>query len=343
MNFLSTFPSGFEILVQKSLPQAIPDVRISHLLDGAVLYKSNMSITKLGHIAFFQNSFQVLQTFRHPGNNPIRAMMQAVGGLTDRTPSLPCDIRKSRSFRVVVSKENRLVSPEKKLLHAVERRLSSITGVEVARGRAEEEFWFLARREGSSFFLLRLTRRRATQKTLHKGQLKPEIAHLLCLMSEPEDTDVVLDPFCGYGSIISERVRCFPYEHIYGLDNDRSRIKLAQKLVFGNTRTRRVSIQLADSADLPELADKSISKVVTDPPWGAYGGAGGNTAGLYSLLFSELRRIVCDGGLVVLLLERDGPFEKNVLHAFPCFHLAAKHDVLVSGRKASAYKLRKVK
>ena len=52
--------------------------------------------------------------------------------------------------------------------------------------------------------MMRLTKHKAYEKILHKGELRPELSHILCSISEPDADDIFLDPFCGSGTILQE-------------------------------------------------------------------------------------------------------------------------------------------
>ncbi len=350
--YLVTFPSGFQRVVSSALTRAVKGVRIERELDGAVVFRAAVSAQKVAELHFCQNAFQVLRVYDDPGRrpggrrgkNPLKAMMQIVAGTPGKKISHLLGVGQIRSFRVVTSMENRLTSPDHALLKAVEHTLQAATQARVARSGADREFWFLYRREGQGFFLLRLTRRRATEKSLHKGQLKPEVAHLLCLLSEPQADDVMLDPFCGFGAIVFERAGCFPFARVIGIDRDPVKIQLVRRGLSRAPepfRSDGVIVERADSTDLSHIADGSIGKIVTDPPWGVYDGTGEGTAGLYKKVFTQLQRVVCPGGIIVLLLSREGPFESTILPELTAFSVESRDEVLISGKKALVLKLRK--
>lgn len=51
------------------------------------------------------------------------------------------------------------------------------------------------------FFGKLLRKRKITEKTLHKGELRPEFALLMCAFAGIKQNEILCDPFAGYGSI----------------------------------------------------------------------------------------------------------------------------------------------
>ncbi|MBU1110001.1 methyltransferase [Patescibacteria group bacterium] len=204
-------------------------------------------------------------------------------------------------------------------------------------GNPEIEFWFLLRRNGLGLFGLRLTRHPDNIKSLPRGELRPELAHLLCLISEPQRNDIFLDPFAGHGAIPVERATCFPYRKILSSDNNLQMINKLRKRI----RELKLDIQVEKwgALKLESLSDQSINKIVTDPPWGHFLGKGLNLEQFYTQMFDSFYRILKSQGIVVLIVEKKELME-GVINNFPDkFKLRQKLNTLVSGRKAGVYKL----
>jgi tRNA G10 N-methylase Trm11 len=77
----------------------------------------------------------------------------------------------------------------------------------------------------------RLTRHTAYEKILNKGELHPEIAFLMNWLSEPDKNDIVLDPFCGSGSIPLKRILHFPTKQVFAFDCDKNMIGIVKKKI----------------------------------------------------------------------------------------------------------------
>ena len=193
--------------------------------------------------------------------------------------------------------------------------------------------WLMVRREGFGFVVVRITRQDYTPE---RGALRHELAHLLCLLSEPSAQDRFLDPFCGSGAISIERGKFFPFAEVWATDVDANLIGTLK------TKAQKVKSPLKvarhDALQLPASWNDYFDKIVTDPPWGIYASKVTNSA----LLVSELCRVTKKNGIIVLLLSRRHPLDGVLNSQTSNVQLLEKHDVLVSGQKATAFKLKRL-
>ncbi len=133
--------------------------------------------------------------------------------------------------------------------------------LKVNRVKPDLEVWFLRRREGFCFVGIRLTKNPNYEKTLRKRELRPQIAHILCLLSEPRSKDVFLDPFAGSGAIPLERT-AFPYKEIIASDKDPNAYKYLKERT--NKLKKRITVKNWDALDLEEIGNGTINKIVTN-------------------------------------------------------------------------------
>jgi predicted RNA methylase len=181
-------------------------------------------------------------------------------------------------FRVIFSQENVPAAVDNGLRREAETYIASLSGMRINRSKPEAEFWFLRRREGF-FFMKRLSRHPAWDKTLHPGELPPPLAWMLCKLADPKNNEKILDPFCGYGSIPEARLRHFPPGEFFASDTDPKALAFS-KNKFGkfNGKTPAASrpkhLCHFNRIDVRELGriipPASIDSIVTDPPWGFY-------------------------------------------------------------------------
>jgi 23S rRNA G2445 N2-methylase RlmL len=168
-------------------------------------------------------------------------------------------------------------------------------------GDAEVEFW--ATMIDAEFFLtVRLSddrMRHREYKTAHRpASLRPSSAAALAWLSTPRADDVVLDPFCGAGTILIERANLGRYAMLIGSDRDPEALNAARTNV-GN-RYKPIQIENWDAAKLP-LGDSSVDKIVTNLPWGVRYGTHGENRKLYPIWFNSFARVLKSGGTMVLL------------------------------------------
>lgn len=365
MTIYSTVPSGFQELAANALLGRNADVnrgrhaeaaagapadRIIAVFDGAVLYSTGVSTERISALGFVQNSFLVIRSLPSLRRPRMDTLMKEAIGLRINRRRLPSRLlRKARTFRLVTSEENRLVSPNRRLRDRLEAAVASALGLRPRRGGADLELWLLVRRDGTGVVGFRLSQRRATEKTLPKGSLRPELANLLCRAAPFGRTDRVVDPFCGSGSIVAERVRMYPLGEAYGFDVDPANVKAARRYVTSAARdsglgtaapitSASITIEVGDARRLTQLRDGAVDVIITDPPWGHYeshrsDGPVTDVEVLYRRFLAESTRIL-DGGWLVMLVERDGPME-GLLDERAELRLERRYEVLVQGRKAT--------
>ncbi|HYL60808.1 MAG TPA: methyltransferase domain-containing protein [Candidatus Acidoferrales bacterium] len=168
-------------------------------------------------------------------------------------------------------------------------------------GDAEVELW--ATMIDAEFFLtVRLSddrMRHREYKTAHRpASLRPASAAALAWLSAPRDDDVVLDPFCGAGTILIERASLGRYAMLIGSDRDSAALAAAETNV--GARYKPIRLENWDAASLP-LEDSSVTSIVTNLPWGVRYGTHGENRKLYPVWLKEFGRVLKSGGAMVLL------------------------------------------
>ena len=338
--YFSTFITGFQEVVRNALQKQFKDVEIKLLLDGLVVYSTNAPFQNIKAIRFFNNNYYLLRYFDQLKNDSIEYMMQSILNDKKAISSLPRGvIGKATSFRIVASKENQTVSPNSNLLIQTEKLFSYQWNLKVNRSLPDVEVWFLLRSEGSGFVGIRIREKNNFKKTIAKGELRPELANLLCWISDPEKDDVFLDPFAGSGAIPAERAKSFPYQKIIASDlNQELFNQLNQRL---HKVTNRVILGKWDALNLTEIEDRSVDKLVTDPPWGLFSHRDVDLQVFYTNMLEEFGRVLKTGGLLIVLTAQKGLFER-ALDKDPKLKPTKKFDILVSGKKAAIYKVQKL-
>ena len=328
----------------QALSASVSQVKPLRIFDGAVLFACAANPDTISNIRFFQNSFLVIKQFPSMRNRSVNSVLKRLLGGTplERYSHLGA-IKRAKSFRIVTSMRNKLVSVDRAALAKFEQQICRSIGCPVSRRGASIEFWIVVRDQGPGLFLLRLGRRGAAEKNLQKGQLRPEVGSLLCHLSEPTPHDRFLDPFCGYGTILHERMRIGPLSTITGIDLNSGKLayakKEAEKIKKGRT-SLNLLVQMGDSRSLDQLPGAPISRIVTDPPWGYFDNSQGTIEGLYRDFLQRMKNHMGSGCILVLLLGRDGPMEQRVIPSMEWLTVEAEFKVLIAGKKATVLKVR---
>ena len=332
-------------VVAAAFKRSLQDVEIDLLLDGLAVYRSTSEAADVRKLRFCNNSFVCLMSFDGLGRNPMAQISQTLladGQLFQRAaPHLP---RKSLTFRFMASLENQFVPIPQRTRLALERLLTQDGRLTPHASNPDIEFWLLARREGNGFVGMRITRHRANEKSLARGELRPELCHLLCLVSEPSEEDVVLDPFCGSGAIPHERARSFPYRTLLAGDIDAKQVKNVRAKVrqprwAQGSKRRKVVVGRWDALNLRTFTPESVGKIITDPPWGFYQSQLTDLGKFHRDMLKEFDRVLSPNGLLVLLAGRPLQFESSLREFKGTFTVLNRYDILVSGKKASVFKI----
>ncbi len=327
--YASTFISGFSDLVAEELPKMVPDAHIKKVLDGLIVYTSHSPWEVIKRIPIFNNSFVVISETQQIDLSPLIHLK--------RSSALVNLNHKFKTFRIVASKENQAIEINTRIRSKIEESIKSITHLEVDRTKPATEFWFLLRNEGFGFFGLRITKHQDYKKTLPQGELRPELAYLMCLLSDPKDGEVFMDPFCGHGAIPQQRLN-FGYEKIIANDLN---IETVEFLKQRFRSTKNIDITNFDALQLTTFQAGSIDKIVTDPPWGFFENNDADFNKFYFDMLAETHRVLVSGGILVVLTARKEEFQK-ALTSFGKFKLVESYNILVNGKKAGVYKLLKV-
>ncbi len=338
--YASSFIPGLGEVVARGLERALVGFKLDLLLDGLVVYRSSSSVSDVRALPFCNNSFVCLMTFDGLGRNAIAVMGRAVladGRFARRLVAhLP---GRKQTFRVMASYANQFVSVPQRTRVSLERLLAAEPRLRLDRSTPDVELWLLARREGFGCAGLRITRHRAYEKTLARGELRPELCHLLCLIAEPSPEDVVLDPFCGSGAIPLAWTRAFPYHSVLAGDIDAAQVKRLRAKLRGEKV--KITVGRWDAQRLRTFEADSIDKIVSDPPWGFYRNEIADLAGFQRTMLREFSRVLRPGGFLVLLVGQPDIFVATLGDAGGGFTLRQRYDILVSGKKASVFKLEK--
>ena len=324
--FVSTFTTGFKKVVEKNLPEIVSGCKILNIYDGIVHYKFNGNSHDLEKVVYFNNTFFVIKSWRNFSGN----FSTMVNDFCNENKYL---LISKGSFRTRFVRENQFEKVDKKLVIKVEENVLKRSKLKIDRVSPSTEIWFNIRREGFAFCGQLISKREFTEKNLNKGELRPELAYLMCCFAEINENDVIAEPFCGYGSIPIQLAKKFHFLHLYVSDIDEEKITaLKEKKYF--KQNDFVSIDVQDAFSLKQIKDNSVDVIISDPPWGFFEDVG-DIALFYDKMFRSFKRILKNDGKMIILSARKDELEyaaeKNN------YKIIEKVDTLVNGKKACVY------
>lgn len=326
--FISSFITGFQHVVEKNLPQILAGVKILHVFDGLVHYQYAGDSHNLDKIIYFNNTFFVLKTMKGKGLN----FPSLVGAVSSEKKYY---LINKGTFRVRFQNENQFVKVDKNISKKAEETVLHNSKLHLDRLSPTTEIWYSIRREGFAFCGQLISKREFTEKNLNKGELRPEIAYLICCYADLNQDDVVAEPFCGYGSIPVQLIKKFRFQKLFASDIDKEKISInmQKKQLKDNPQ---IELSVNDAFVLPQIIDRSVDVVITDPPWGYFEQID-DIGEFYKKMFTSFKRILKENGRMIILSARKDEIEKAALEMN--VQILSSLHTLVNGKKASLYKM----
>jgi tRNA (guanine6-N2)-methyltransferase len=336
-SYYSTFVPGLAGPVRDALLQSLKHCRIGLEMDGLIAYESDASIAAIQNLGFVTNTFRVIKSFPLDVNRSIEDMaLQVLAMRKLDVSAVSGNGPQPKTFRVITSVANRLVPLDEQVMKRLESRISSQTKMRPNRSKPDQEFWFLQRSEGFGFFAARVSRHKSYEKLLQKGELRPELANILCRLSEPSPSELFLDPFCGSGAIPIQRTR-FPAGVILASDNDRPKIDSLKQRIGKLGLKNKIVVRCDNALELPRYEAGSIHKIVTDPPWGHFEATNVPIERFYDRMLDEFCRVLGKEGRAVVLTAEKALFESCIEKHASQLEVLKRLDILLSGKKAGIY------
>jgi len=132
------------------------------------------------------------------------------------------------------------------------------------------------------------------------GSLPPPVAAALAFAGMPSDTDVILDPVCGSGTLLAEAKAYAPQAVRLGRDLDPEAIKTAR----ANLGAENLDLAVGDSR-LLDLNRQDITLVLANLPFGVQFGDRGTNPGLYRDIINNCLRFASPEKWRAALLTSD--------------------------------------
>lgn len=327
--YISTFTTGFSDVIEKIIGRDLPGASVIDVYDGLIRYKYSGDFKRIKKLPYFNNTYYVIRSF----NGKKITFNSMVKEMTKYRHSYLINYG---TFRIRFSQGNRFCGVEKSLAASAEKNVMYNSSLKINRLNPSTEVWYIIRTEGVGFYCQLLFNRKATEKELHKGELRPEFAYLMCEMIPQDKGMIVCDPFCGYGSIIKQLKKKPNIKKIYASDIDDSLISTVSRLDWA--KSSKIEFSVMDARRMESKASKTVDAIITDPPWGFYENID-NIKEFYLSMLKEMLRILKDNGIIVLLSAR----KEELLNCCQLLDVLviSRVDTLVNGKKAAVFGIKK--
>jgi putative N6-adenine-specific DNA methylase/tRNA (guanine6-N2)-methyltransferase len=163
--------------------------------------------------------------------------------------------------------------------------------------------------------------------------LRTTIAYAMLELAElPPQNPVVLDPFCGSGTILVEAAATRPEARCLASDRDPEAVAGTRANAEAVGVADRIVVTEADARDLDEHYEAaSVDAVVTNPPYGVRLGRKANYADLYRKFLRGAALVVKPGGRVVVLVGKRRHAFNRVLRETPQLRIATVRVIEIGG------------
>jgi len=205
----------------------------------------------------------------------------------------------AKTFRVLIMDSGKLISIPESLMSAIEKNISRQAKITPRRARPDAEIWLNRRNDGRVYFMLRVNKHPSFDKTLKKGELRPDIVEIMIHEAKIENGSAACDFFGGWGSIAAALAENGKRIKIFTGDINEECVKYQKNRLKDK---KNCVVYKWDAMKTP-LENESIDAIVTDPPWGEYENI---AASFYDSFINEARRVLkVEGRLVFLTSARD--------------------------------------
>jgi tRNA (guanine6-N2)-methyltransferase len=223
--------------------------------------------------------------------------------------------------------------------------LAQRTGLEIApdEGDLLLRLRRAADREGWEA-LVRLSPRplaaRAWRVCNRPGAPNATLAYSMMRLSEPQPDDAILNLACGSGTLLVERLALGPARLAIGCDIDRSALECARQNLQAAGYDRQVRLEPWDATRLP-LADRSVTLICSDLPFGQLVGSHSDNELLYPQIFAEATRVAASAARMVLLTHEVRLIERTASDYTDAWHMETVLRVRSGGMTPRVYLFRR--
>jgi 23S rRNA G2445 N2-methylase RlmL len=306
---LLTCMPGLEDLVSRQICAEYPQYTVSETRRGKVFLRVCATIRDLCEIRCADNLYLLLREFEVGRvKEDLAGLSRAISG-TDFAPLHALLPRGKKTFRVAVS-ASRSGDHTYSRYQAAEAALQALLRLDktfAAGSPDDSDINFRLDIVGNlASFSMKLTtasfRYRGGARMFMPGAIRPSIANVMVWLSQPNDSDIFLDPFCGSGTIVSEREH-YAAGKIFASDLSDEAVAATK-----NNVSPRVVVTKADACRL-RFQNGAITTIVTNLPWDVQVRAGEGAEALYADFLRSAHRVMARASKMIVLTGRERAWE----------------------------------
>lgn len=303
--FLVTMASGLESVAESEIVAKLGQAWMQAIFRGRIVFGCTAPLERVFQLRCVDNIYAYIASFRVGPHRSDLADLRRIVSKLDVTPAVRhTGIDKPLAACRAIVSASRSGKHTYSRFDAAEAALSALQDSHGFRrgDNSSHDIAFRLDIIGDSGLLsAKLTppsfRFRGSERGFSRAALRPSVAHALIWLSDPQPTDVFLDPFCGSGTIASERA-VYPATRIVASDLDPEAVRVAKA-----NSPDQVEVYNWDCRSL-DLGDGSVTRIVTNPPWGVQIGEPEHIEDLYRVFVSEAKRVLTADGRIVVLTDQ---------------------------------------
>ncbi len=176
-----------------------------------------------------------------------------------------------------------------------------------------------------------------------RASLKTNVAYAMLQLAhiEEHEPEVLLDPFCGAGTVLMETAEVYPDIEVLGSDISHRAARGTRENAEAAGLGDRISVKQADARELYRHYDRGEADlIVTNPPYGKRLGADKNFYEFYRDVLGQFVRTLSPEGRVVMLVYKRGVF-RGAIGEYPQFDIRHVRVVETGGLYPGIFVLQK--
>ncbi len=159
----------------------------------------------------------------------------------------------------------------------------------------------------------------------HPAALRPKEARLLINFARVKPGDLILDPFCGVGSILIEA--CLMGIRSIGIDINEDFVEGAKINLEHYCKNKNWEVYVGDATKLTKYIKEKVDAIVTDPPYGRSSKGTKDLETLYKEFLDEAYHVLKDNKFISMFVphylkeyfEKIASEKYKIIYHFPIY------------------------